>query len=90
MLILIKQLVRRGADSPPEVKSLGINPESIEQVEPHTEKTIDGPCVLLSVHGDRKLRALGTVEEIVRKATEAVWGPPREPTDENEPCDQEN
>lgn len=76
-MIAIQQIRRRGADSEPEVITIGINPDVIEEAEPHEDKAVEGPCVKLSVHGDRALYCRGTVEEIVRKTTEAVWGPPR-------------
>jgi hypothetical protein len=82
MLILIEQITRRGADSEPVVKPLGINPEAIEQVEPSVDTKIEGDCVVLSVHGDRRIFAVGTVEGVVKQAYEAVWGPPRQEPDD--------
>jgi len=77
MLIPLQQIRRRGADSDPVIVTIGINPETIEEAEPHADAYVGGDCVKLAVHGDRVLYCTGTVENVVRQTMEAVWGPPR-------------
>jgi hypothetical protein len=77
MLIALEQIFRRGADSQPVVKTIGLNPESIERVE-STYEIGEGSCVMLFVNGDQLVTVRGSVLDIVKATREATWGPPQQ------------
>ena len=70
MLILIKQIVRRGAEYA-RTTTIGINPDVIDRAAESEVVGFDGPCVSLQI-GDESIYCEGTVEEIVKQ----TWYPP--------------
>ena len=70
MLILIKQIVRKGADFS-RLTTVGINPDMIDSAAEGEVPGFDKPCVALRV-GDETIFCEGTVEEIVKQ----TWYPP--------------
>ena len=76
MLILIEQIHRVGADSEPTIRKVGINPDVIEQANPHEDAKI-GACSVLALGGVGLMYCTNSVEEVVRMTQEAMWGPPR-------------
>ena len=69
MLILIKQIVRRGAEFS-RITTIGLNPEVIDRAIEGEVIGYNGPCVELQVDGET-IFCEGTVEEIVKQ----TWYP---------------
>ena len=65
MLMPIKRLIRRSADTPPDITQESVNPECIERVRGVEVKGIGEPCVEIMVNGEWIL-ALGAEQEVLQ------------------------
>ena len=65
MLIPIERITRRGASETAEITVVGINPATLDKVEPWSEHDVEGPCILITTMHDTRIIARGTVESII-------------------------
>lgn len=74
MLIPLTELIRRGANDPPTLRMIGVDPEQIKLVEPtpYTVFGFTGNSCLIYMHDSEKPRLIADTPENVILATRGM------------------